>query len=697
MPPYDIGDLWANGQTVYRCKVAKASGGSYAAGDWEKIGDVTNQNTSKDTSNVNGVPANEVIGRLSTAESSITQNANEISLRVTKTTYETGISDTKGYADNAVSNVKVGVRNLLKSTTMKYNYGTLTSSSTEKIAGSGKWFIQFSINITSGKQYTVSNKAITNSSTVRPNNVNVIIYNSTNTTIKLTIGVLNSGGSITFTAPSTMVDGDNILFYVSDGNVQSDFVIQGLKLEEGNKATDWTPAPEDTQGQIDSLGSRMSTAESSITQQANQIALKVTQSDYNGTSPTNLLRKSSMNTDVWSKTSAGSSSTTYIPNAGFLSGGTYEINVTGTTASDYAYISMINGDYWIPVKDTENYTASIYSKLISGSGEISLRAYCYNDAGTYLGQAYHTPTAYSDAITGRTSGVFKPLAGTTKIYFMALLRGKNGSTVKAQLSNAMVQRGIIVTGWQPHTDEMATELQGRMSSAESSITQQATQISQKVSQTDYNGNTIASLINQTATTILLQAAKIALDGYVEAKHIKSLNGLNINDQFMVDANGNVSLAGILKAIGSSSFMQLAGNSLVAGGYDGAPVGGRTLLSVLSTIPNMFDGNYADPEVKGHGKLYTHTARIWVPAQTFNTSSWVEYTLDLTGYDSVGIQVVSAVSLQSRAKEMYAYERVDGRYPTVGDLRRIVIRLSPHYNFTSPGFFVEVGVMILGWR
>lgn len=156
------------------------------------------------------------------------------------------------------------------------------------------------------------------------------------------------------------------------------------------------------------------------------------------------------------------------------------------------------------------------------------------------------------------------------------------------------------------------------------------------------------------------------------------------------------MAGKLKAIGYSNYMEMSGDRFIVN-YDSAPVGGRTLFSVLSTIPNMFDGNYTDPEVKAHGKLYTHTARIWVPAQTFNTSAWVEYTLDLTGYDSVGMQVVSAVSLQSRAKEMYAYERVDGRYPTVGDLRRIVIRLSPHYNFTSPGFYVEVDVMILGWR
>ena len=46
----------------------------------------------------------------------------------------------------------------------------------------------------------------------------------------------------------------------------------------------------------------------------------------------------------------------------------------------------------------------------------------------------------------------------------------------------------------------------------SSITQLSSSISSKVSYTDYNGNTIASLINQTATTISISADKINLTG-----------------------------------------------------------------------------------------------------------------------------------------------------------------------------------------
>lgn len=61
-------------------------------------------------------------------------------------------------------------------------------------------------------------------------------------------------------------------------------------------------------------------------------------------------------------------------------------------------------------------------------------------------------------------------------------------------------------------------LANRVSSAESSIVQQASQIASKVSQTDYNGNTIASLINQTADQVTIQANRIKLEGLVTANN-----------------------------------------------------------------------------------------------------------------------------------------------------------------------------------
>ena len=56
----------------------------------------------------------------------------------------------------------------------------------------------------------------------------------------------------------------------SDGNVW----VYGIKVEKGNKATDWTPAPEDIDNRFDAAETRITQAETSIETTNNQIALK---------------------------------------------------------------------------------------------------------------------------------------------------------------------------------------------------------------------------------------------------------------------------------------------------------------------------------------------------------------------------------------------------------------------------------------
>lgn len=98
----------------------------------------------------------------------------------------------------------------------------------------------------------------------------------------------------------------------------------------------------------------------------------------------------------------------------------------------------------------------------------------------------------------------------------------------------------------------------RIVANESELVQQANLIATKVSQTDFNGNTISSLINQTATTIKIQAQKIQLEGLVTANNnfkvlldgsIEAINGkfsgninggtINIGSRFSVDSSGNL--------------------------------------------------------------------------------------------------------------------------------------------------------------
>lgn len=82
-PPYDVGDLWTQGSTgdLMRCQTAKTSGQSYAAADWIKASKYTDDTAANAAQN--GVNALQV--RMTTAETNISQNAEAIELRATKT------------------------------------------------------------------------------------------------------------------------------------------------------------------------------------------------------------------------------------------------------------------------------------------------------------------------------------------------------------------------------------------------------------------------------------------------------------------------------------------------------------------------------------------------------------------------------------------------------------------------------------
>ena len=66
-----------------------------------------------------------------------------------------------------------------------------------------------------------------------------------------------------------------------DGLHGSKWTISNLKLEKGNKPTDWTPAPEDVYGDIDAIDVRLVDAETKILQNAEAITLRATKTEVN--------------------------------------------------------------------------------------------------------------------------------------------------------------------------------------------------------------------------------------------------------------------------------------------------------------------------------------------------------------------------------------------------------------------------------
>lgn len=59
-PPYDAGDLWSDGPQIFKALYTVPATDAFSMSHWERVGDVTDQNTSADTNKVNGVPATEI-------------------------------------------------------------------------------------------------------------------------------------------------------------------------------------------------------------------------------------------------------------------------------------------------------------------------------------------------------------------------------------------------------------------------------------------------------------------------------------------------------------------------------------------------------------------------------------------------------------------------------------------------------------
>lgn len=136
-PPYDIGDLWTQGATgdLMRCQTAKTASQTYAAADWVKASKYTDDTVA----NRAQAAANALNTRVTSAETQIIQNKENIELQAKKTTeldnkfagYYTKTeadSKIKQSADaitlsveEKISAVEIGGRNLLLNSGMKEN------------------------------------------------------------------------------------------------------------------------------------------------------------------------------------------------------------------------------------------------------------------------------------------------------------------------------------------------------------------------------------------------------------------------------------------------------------------------------------------------------------------------------------------------------------------------------------------------
>lgn len=154
---------------------------------------------------------------------------------------------------------------------------------------------------------------------------------------------------------------------------------------------------------------------------------------------------------------------------------------------------------------------------------------------------------------------------------------------KLKVQKTVVNNKVSETVYLQDISNPTTGLIVRVENAEGTITTHGQEIGQKV-----NLDEVITAVNNSTETVKIQPENLFLDYYITATHISSLNGLNVNNQFIVDASGNVSFKGNLTGA-SGTFSGTLSTSSLSGKVN---ISGDTIKSsdiVGSTAAEITDG------------------------------------------------------------------------------------------------------------
>ncbi len=326
---------------------------------------------------------NALTGRVSTAEEQIIAQDGQIALRVTET-------QAKSMVDTAVDGLELGGRNYVTKKTafteVINNYQFLprdtstpngfrvvgNTSSTgivrllKVITGNGWWTVSFDIkgnqSIGAGLNVDICDSEITRVTT-----------NTTNTYERRSVS-----------AYVTKYTSD-VYNFVDFGAIQyANFWIDNIKVEKGNKATDWTAAPEDTIQLISSVSSELKIEKDNIT------AL-LTRTSENATAITQV------------KSTADGTVTTVANHAGRLT--TVETNVDGLHT---AVADKISSSQFTVLSDSVSTVVSNFNNLEIGGRNYFTKTHLFENIGNlsnFSPRNVNTPNGF--LATGNSTGLGK--------------------------------------------------------------------------------------------------------------------------------------------------------------------------------------------------------------------------------------------------------------------------------------------------
>ena len=205
------------------------------------------------------------------------------------------LSSAKSYADSAVDNIEVGGRNLILNSAFKKSRKEWTDwgnpTTREIISSNGKMWAHIVGNkqnyqgfnqwtpagsIKEGDHITFSAR-IKGSAANQKFSVGIHWLNSSNIIINqdwhvFTVDTTENIYTWTVDAKGSGCDKLNLMVGVSDTSAAYNVYFTEIMVVKGNKSSDWTPAPEDTQSQIDNITEITTSHTTSISMMQGQIS-----------------------------------------------------------------------------------------------------------------------------------------------------------------------------------------------------------------------------------------------------------------------------------------------------------------------------------------------------------------------------------------------------------------------------------------
>lgn len=434
-------------------------------------------------------------GRVGEAESKLELKADSATLSVMET-------NLKQYTNDAVDNISVGGRNLLRGTNQSaanWSWSMQTGGKTiEEYLDGGVRAVKMTRDAVEQTGWSVITYAVSEDTyaLLEPNTEYTLSFDykpsvASTDWITFSIKRANSSNAATNSASypkipanewthvsGTFTTVENIPDFLSGSTViyitgfssavNSVHIFKNLKLEKGNKSTDWSPAPEDIEGDVSALERRMSTAEQKIT--ADAIVSTVTSS----TSYKTLSSKADGNaTDITGlKTRMTTAESKIDQKADSITLSVLETKVDGIAVGGRNLLLGTEQPITTPAgNNTTNQTTYLYYTTTNSRPQAKEAIIVSCDVQASSGATGKFFLQYTDANNhyGQISPVLNVADYTTKkhvvytisnpsLAFAVMFIRRDNATGTITISNAKLEKGNKATDWSPAPEDPAGSL-----------------------------------------------------------------------------------------------------------------------------------------------------------------------------------------------------------------------------------------------